>query len=72
MRPAGVPCREHCTGVGPIFLARENRLWVGATNGLYKQNLTSPSYGAYDLAAVWPTWSTMRCGLLPGRATACS
>jgi hypothetical protein len=42
---------RHCTA---IFLDRENRFWVGATNGLYKQNLSSPSYDAYDLAAAWP------------------
>lgn len=42
---------RHCTA---IFLDKENRFWIGATNGLYKQNLTSPSYEAYDLAATWP------------------
>ncbi|MBS1602686.1 MAG: hypothetical protein JST42_08455, partial [Bacteroidetes bacterium] len=42
---------KHCT---TVFLDRDGRLWVGTNNGLYKQNLYSPFYNAYDLAERWP------------------
>lgn len=33
-----------------VFLDRENRLWVGTADGLYKQNLGSPFFQVDDLA----------------------
>ncbi|HTI12591.1 MAG TPA: histidine kinase, partial [Puia sp.] len=43
--------RRHCRAV---FRDREGRYWIGTDNGLYKQNLSSPYYNAYDLAEQWP------------------
>lgn len=43
--------RRHCT---TIFRDREERFWIGTDNGLYKQNLSSPYYNAYDLTERWP------------------
>lgn len=42
---------RHCTA---IFRDREGRFWIGTDNGLYKQNLSSPYYNAYDLTEQWP------------------
>jgi len=33
-----------------IFRDREGRLWVGTNEGLYKENLSSPFFTAYDLS----------------------
>jgi ligand-binding sensor domain-containing protein/two-component sensor histidine kinase len=37
-------------GCNSIFKDREDRLWVGTNDGLYKQNLSNPFFKAYDLA----------------------
>jgi hypothetical protein len=42
---------KHCT---TVFRDRDGRLWIGTNNGLYKQNLSSPYYNAYDLTQQWP------------------
>jgi len=42
---------RHCTA---LFRDREGRFWIGTDNGLYKQNLSSPYYNAYDLTEQWP------------------
>jgi ligand-binding sensor domain-containing protein len=36
------------------FRDREGRLWVGTNQGLYKENLSSPFFTAYDLSADAP------------------
>ncbi len=41
-----------------ILLDRDNRLWVGTDNGLYKQNLANPVFKAYDLADQLPEVKT--------------
>ena len=42
---------RHCT---TVFRDRDGRFWIGTDNGLYKQNLSSPYYNAYDLTEQWP------------------
>lgn len=42
---------KQCT---TVFKDREGRLWVGTNEGLYKENLSSPFFAAYDLAAEQP------------------
>lgn len=42
---------KRCTA---ICRDREGRLWVGTTDGLYKENLSSPFFTAYDLADQQP------------------
>ena len=43
--------QRHCR---TVFRDRDGRFWIGTDNGLYKQNLSSPFYNAYDLAEQWP------------------
>lgn len=42
-----VPCNT-------VMLDRDSRLWVGADNGLYKENLSNPVFKAFDLAEQLP------------------
>lgn len=42
---------KQCT---TVFKDREGRLWVGTNEGLYKENLSSPFFTAYDLASDMP------------------
>ncbi|HEY4109613.1 histidine kinase [Puia sp.] len=42
---------KQCT---TVFKDREGRLWVGTNEGLYKENLSSPFFTAYDLSGDMP------------------
>src|SRR5258708_24867899 len=42
---------KQCT---TAFKDREGRLWVGTNEGLYKENLSSPFFTAYDLSSDQP------------------
>jgi len=42
---------KQCT---TVFKDRDGRLWIGTNEGLYKENLSSPFFTAYDLSAGQP------------------